>query len=297
MPPSPADHLRRAQLLPWLVRVLWVALPFTAGPALAYALHPASGPVRTLASLGLWAGWAAGVLAVLVPRPIGLTTLRVLGPAAALAAVAAAVAGHPSALALGWAVAVTAWVFTPAVGSWCVNGAAYPNERRFLLRAPGALLVGPLAVAWALALAGLVAGPLLLAAHRWLAGATAALVGLPLAALLLRSIHLLSRRWAVFVPAGLVLHDPVTLADPFLFRRQQVEGLRPAPADSNALDLTQRAPGLALELTLVEEVDLILMQPGNRQGRPTRTSRLLFTPTRPGALLEEAQGRRLRVTL
>jgi len=113
--------------------------------------------------------------------------------------------------------------------------------------------------------------------------------------LLTRSLHTLSRRWAVFVPAGMVLHDPLTLLDPVLFQRSTVAGIGPAAAGSDALDLSQRAPGLALELALKEEVTFTLLVPLNREGRPATTTKFLFTPTRPGAVLDEARRRRLPV--
>lgn len=285
-------------LLPWVLRALWAALPFTAGPALAAALHGDSHPVRALASVGLWAGWGVGLIATVVPHPIGLTTIRVLTPAAVGAAIAAGI-GHGQrgrgALAVGWSAVATAWTFAPTTGAWCVNGPAYPNERRHLLRAPGPLLAGPLVLAWAIAVGGLSAGPLLLAAERWVPGAIVTVIGLPVAVLLLRSLHGLSRRWAVFVPAGLVLHDPVTLTDSALFRRQSVRALQPARPGSDGLDVSQRAPGLALELQLVEPVDVGLLHPGRRQGDTRRADRLLFTPTRPGQVLDDARARRFPV--
>jgi hypothetical protein len=283
--------LRRA--FPWVLRAWWAALPFAAGPALSDALHPASGPVRTLASVALWAGWAVGLAATLVPHPVGLTALRVLAPAALGAGVAAAVGDHASVLAVAWTAVAAALAFAPDTGGYCVNGPAYPNERRFPLRAPAPLLVGPVVLAWALAVAGLAGGPLLLAARQWAWGAVALVVGLPVAVLLLRSVHQLSRRWVVFVPAGLVLVDPLGLMDSVLLRRQQIRSLGPAPADSPALDLTQRAPGLALEAALTDEVDVVLVRPGRRQGDARKATRLLFTPTMPGAVVEEARARRL----
>lgn len=283
------------RLVPWLLRGLWVALPFTVGPALADALDGAGDPVRTVASLGLWAGWALGVAATLVPHPVSLTAVRLLAPAAVLVTVAAAVAGSPSALAVVWALVTAAWAFTPVIGARWVNGPAYPNERRYPLRAPGTLLAGPLLLAWALTGTGVAAGPLLLAAEQWIAGGLALAVGLPMAWLLVRSMHNLSRRWAVFVPAGMVLHDPLTLLDPVLFQRSTVALVRPAEVGTDALDLSQRAPGLALEMVLQEEVSFTLLVPGKREGRAEVTGRFLFTPTRPGAVLEEARRRRLRV--
>ena len=286
---------RAQRLVPWAVRALWAGLPFTVGPTLAAALDPASRAVQVLCSLGLWAAWAAGMVAAAVPHPVALTALRLLAPAVVAAVVAAAVAGHPSALAAGWAVVALTWCFAPAFGAHCVNGPAYPNERRYLLRAPGPLLAGPLALAWALAAGGACAGPLLLGARQWVVGALAAAVGLPVSVVLVRALHNLSRRWAVFVPAGMVLHDPLTLLDPVLMRRQTIAVLRPAPADSDALDLTQRAPGLALETALTEAVSLTLVRPGQRLSDPRPVTKLLFTPTRPGAVLADARSRRIKV--
>jgi len=272
-----------------------VALPFTVGPALADALEGAGDPVRTVASLGLWVGWAVGTAAVVVPHPVSLTVLRVLAPAVVAASVAAAVGGSPSALAVVWALVTAAWAFTPGIGATWVNGPAYPNERRYPLRAPGTLLAGPLLLAWALLVAAVAAGPLLLAARQWVAGGLAVAVGPPLVWLLARSLHNLSRRWAVFVPAGMVLHDPLTLVDPVLFQRSSVARVGPAVTGTDALDLSQRAPGLALEMSLREEASFTLVVPGNRDGRPATTTRFLFTPTRPGEVLDEARRRRLPV--
>ena len=123
----------------------------------------------------------------------------------------------------------------------------------------------------------------------------AGVVGLPLAAVLARALHGLARRWIVFVPAGLVLHDPLSVADPVLFRRQVVESVGPAPAGSDALDLTQGAPGLALELGLREKVPMVLVRPGRGGDQAGASARLLFTPTRPGRVLREAAARRLPV--
>jgi hypothetical protein len=280
------------RLLPWLVRGLWAGLPFTAGPALAAALDASSRPVQLVASTLLWLGWAAGMVATFAPHPLALTALRVVAPAAVVAALAAALAGEPSALAVVWATVACAWAFAPAIGAMCVNGPAYPNERRFLLRPPGPLLAGPLPLAWALSVAGIVAGPLLLAAKQWVLGGLLLLVGWPLAVLLLKSIHNLARRWAVFVPAGVVLHDPVVLFDPTLFRRQDITALR-LGGNPDYFDLSQRAPGLGIEMELGELTTVTLLKPGRREGVAIHATGLRFTPTRPGAVLEEARRRRL----
>lgn len=285
--------MNRARLLPWLVRGLWAALPFTTGPALAAALDAASGPVRFVASSGLWLGWAIGMIGAFAPHPIGLTALRVVAPAAVVAAVVAAAAEQPSALAVAWAAVACAWAFAPAFGSHAVNAPAYPNERRFLLRPPRALLLGPLPTFWILSVVGTGAGPLLLAARQWVLGGLAVLAGWPVAFLLVKSLHNLSRRWAVFVPAGVVLHDHQALADPVLFVRAMVAGLQAAPADTEALDLTMGSPGLALELVLKEPTPLGKRRAGRTLGADVTATALLCTPTRPGAVLEEAARRRI----
>lgn len=277
------------------MRAAWISLPLAAGPVLGDALADASGAVQRVASVGLWAGWTVGVLATLVPRPLGLTALRSLAPGSLAAVVAASAGGHVSAGALVASALVTALVLAPETARWSVGGAAYAGERRFPLRPPGPLLLGPLPLAWAVATAGVATGPLLLAARQWATGAAAVVVGLPLAAVLLRSLHGLSRRWVVFVPAGLVLHDPLSLVDPVLFPRQAVEALGPAPSDTDALDLTQRALGLALELRLREPGEVILVRPGRKGGERAKPTAMLFTPSRPGEVLAEAASRRIGV--
>ncbi len=281
------------RLLPWAVRAAWAVLPLALGPSLGAALDPRSRAVQLVAAGGLWAGWATALLATLVPSPIALTVARVVAPGAGAAAVAAAAEGHGSPLALGAALAAIVLLLLPETGQYFVNGASYPNERRFPLRPPAAVLVLVLPLAWALCVGGPVAGSLLLAARQWVAGGVASALAVPLTVVLGRSLHGLSRRWLVFVPAGLVVHDPIALADPVLFQRQVIAAFGPARAGTTALDLTQRAPGLALELALTEEVPLVRTTPGQRGGLPAAPRAVLVTPTRPGAVLREAASRRL----
>ena len=283
--------MRLQRLFPWAARAAWAVLPFSLGPTVAAWLDGRSRPVQVVGSVALWAGWALVVAATLAPRPLGLTALRAAAPTAVAVAVAAAVDGHASALAVGSAAVALVVTLLPETGILFANGPAYPNERRFPLRVPAPLLFGTLPLSWAVAVGAPAAGALLLAAGRWLAGVVVLAAGLPVATVLLRALHGLSRRWVVFVPAGVVLHDPLALADPVLFRRQLIEALRPAPAGSDSLDLTQRAAGLALELVLKEKVPLVLGRPGRRGGEAGASARLLFTPTRPGAVLREAAAR------
>jgi len=94
----------------------------------------------------------------------------------------------------------------------------------------------------------------------------------------------------VFVPAGLVVHDALALADPVLLRRQTIATVTLAEAGTEAYDLTSRALGLALEVRLTEPS---LLQLGGRAGGAVHALSLLVAPTRPGAVLREAAARRL----
>ncbi len=282
---------------PWVVRLVWVGLPLAAGPALAAALDPRSAPVQAVASTGLWVAWAAVLLTTVVPRPEGLAAARVGSAGAVAAVLGAAASGEASALASGVGVlaagAVTAVLLAPETGSWFVNGAAYGDERRFLLRPPGStvLVLAPLTVL--AVLAGVATGPLLLATGEVLTGGLALVAGLVVAGVGVRALHALCLRWMVLVPAGLVLKDHLALVDPVLFRRRDIAGLGPAPADTDALDLTFGALGLAVELRLTEPVPLVRARSTDQRGQPAHA--LLCTPTRPGRLLTAAADRRIRL--
>jgi hypothetical protein len=283
------------RLGPWPARVTWLVLPLVAGPALGDALDGASRPVQLVASIGLWIGWAGVLVATLVPSTVSLTALRVAAPAAVVSALAAAVAGGTrgaDVLAVTGAVLAALAAFWPVTTETFVDGSSYGDERRLPLRLPAPLLFGPVEAVWALVAAGVAAGPLLLAARQWLPGGLALAVGLPAAWWGLRTLHTLSRRWVVLVPGGMVLHDPLAIVDPVLVRRTSVRSFGPAPADTDALDLTRGALGLALELRLSEPVPLLLVR-GRGASESVTADHLLVTPARPGALLVEARRRRL----
>ncbi len=71
------------------------------------------------------------------------------------------------------------------------------------------------------------------------------------------SLLRLTSRWAVFVPAGMTLVDPLALVEPRLVRRGEVVRLGAAPSDTTALDLTAGATGLILQLDLNEELSVV----------------------------------------
>ncbi len=283
----------------WILRAVWALLPVTAGPALADALAERSGAVQTTVAAAAWAGWGLGLAASLVPRTTTLTALRLLGPAAVVVVGWAVVAAESvGAVAIGaaitGAVAAAALVAHPAVADAFVDGSSYGDERRVALRTPLPLVLGPIPLAWVAFAVAVAAGPLLLAAERWAVGAVALAVGWPAAAALAVRLHTLSRRWLVFVPAGVVVHDPLALTEPVLLQRHLLAAVGPAVEGTDAVDLTGNALGLVLELRPREPVAI-----GRRRGRDTVESAevpgMLVSPARPGAALEIARDRRLPV--
>jgi hypothetical protein len=289
----------------WLVRAAWASLPITAGPAAAGALEDWSTPPRAVAEAFLWAAWAITLVAMLAPRPVGLTVVRIVAPAfAALAAVVLATGAADraeSAVALvATLVACLLALALPTMSVASANGVAYGDERRYPLRIPPALWLGLLPVAPLLVAAGVAAGPLLLADGRVVAGIAALAVGLPVAALAARSLHGLSRRWVVLVPAGLVLVDPLTLPDPVLFVRERIHSLR-------AMERGERVPADALDLRLGATVDSTAMmldrsteflqaRRGRRGSIPVQTIDIRFAPVDAREMLTTAASRRIRVS-
>lgn len=284
-------------ILLWALRLLWLAIPFTVGAALGDALDDASRPVRVVGFAIAWAGWALALFALLVPRIPTLTATRILVPTSLAAAVWALAAGERGAVgfaALAIAAAGTLLALLPVIGDKFVDGSSYGDERRFLLRVPGLLLLGPIPLAWTLCVAGVISGPLLLAARQWVLGAVVAVVGLAIAFFMVRSLHALADRWVVMVPAGFVLHDHLALNEPTLFPRSRVVEFRAALAGTDATDLSARAVGLALEVRL-DPPQAVFASPGRRGGtaEPLSLSAFYFTPARASAVAAEARRRKL----
>lgn len=298
-------------------------LALVAGEPFGRALHGRSTAVVMVTAVGLWAGWAAASVALLVPRSTSLTAVRVLVPAGLAAVVAALVVadrttGAPGigvldVVALAAATITVVGALAPWVAEGFVDGSAYGPERRSPLRTPG-LVLGVATITWMLVVLGASAGPLLLAARQWLAGGVALVVGAALVVAGVRSLHQLARRWVVVVPAGLVLHDPLSMPEPQLFLRQGIRHLGPARAIALAStgdsgsdgeagpvaqpiveDLTAGASGLALELVLTEPVE-VLVRSGRNTGTTRTVDQVLFTPVRPASVLVQARERRIPVT-
>lgn len=283
----------------WLFRLVWLALPFTLLEHLVDATAGSHSAPRLAAQVLFWVIWAATFTASIVPLPSTLTLTRVLAPTAPVAWVAAAIVVSPS--AAGWAGLACATfaavvVMAAPVGDWFVDGPSYGDERRMALRPPAPLLVGPLQVAWVLTVVPVLAGVMLLSARAWLAGVPLTLLGCATAWWGFLALWRLSRRWAVFVPAGMTLVDDMALSESILLRADTVVRLGPAHEGTDALDLTVRAPGLVLEVGLSAPVHLVPAVTGrDAVAQAVEATAILFVPSRPGALLAHADERGLAV--
>ncbi len=171
------------------------------------------------------------------------------------------------------------------------NASAYGDEQRFPLRTPPALFLGPLPIARALVAGGVVAPVLLLADGDIVVGLVALVVGAALVFVLSRSLLSLARRWAVLVPAGFVVVDPLTLADPVLFLREHVRHVAPEPAAAappEVLDLRLGASMGSVAVRFDEEVDLVRAARGRHGGATVTTQEIRVAVVRRDEMLRLA---------
>ena len=284
----------RAHPVTQVLRAIWLALPFVIGPSIGDSLADRSRAVQLTATAGAWVVWALVMVATLAVIPLALTALRLLAPAAPVAVALAALTGDAvtALLAVGGALAALVAVLscTGWVADDFVDGASYGDERRYSLRAPAALLLGPIPLASALTITSLATGPLLLSARQWLWGGIATSAGAAIVAMAARSMHSLSTRAIVFVPAGATLVDPLMLVDALPMPRVNLTSIAAADVDTTATDLTGGALGLALQFSFQTPID-ITRRTGRRAGEDTSVDAILCTPARPAAVLREAAHR------
>lgn len=287
----------------WSLRILWLSLPFTAAPAVRDATGDWSDATRVVAAVLLWIAWGVGLTSVLAPRPLAQTAARTLAPLFVVVAASSAVSASIPLVLLALVVTVACWVLvaSPTFGLACAAGVAYGTELRYPLKVPPALLMAPIPFAVLLLGAGVAAGPLLLADGQPVVGGIALVVGLAVVVLVARSLHALSKRWAILVPAGLVVVDQMTLADPVLFTLEDTARLelapREPPPEPEAVDVRLGAVVTSLAIDTWEPVPVARTLNGRRGARVVMTKRTLFAPVRPRALLVAAAGRHIPAIL
>ncbi len=174
-------------------------------------------------------------------------------------------------------------------GRRCVQASAYGDERRFLLRPPAAFLL-PVGLAGLIWVTIVLAAPLLLGSRCWLIGGVAVVAAGLLTWLLLPRFNSLARRWLVLVPAGLVVHDQVVLAETLMVARPNVVRIDLALADTEAADLTGPAGGHAVEIGLRSMVTVTLAPTkAAPRGTALHVQSFIIAPTRPGTVLAAAR--------
>lgn len=290
---------RFARFTPWVARLAWILVAVIGGSAVQSAVDGRSSAIAWTAAIGGWGLWAVGALGLAIPSAWSLTVVRIVVPMSLIATITSGLGGSPAIdlVLLGApAIVAAAAVMTAEFGRQWVQASAYGDEERFPLRFPvGAGLAA--IISWLVWAPTLIAGPLLVAARSWIGGVLVCVLSIAGAVLLGPRWHRLSMRWFVLVPAGVVVRDPVVLADTFPLRTAQVASIMLAPADTQAADLTGPASGYAVEVATTESVTAVFaFTPAEPNGRAIHMRSFLIAPSRPGRVLRSARARGLPVT-
>jgi hypothetical protein len=272
----------------WGPRILWLAVAVTGAWSIGEALDGRSGSVRATVMIGAWLIWGIGVVALVVPSTLGLTAMRMISALACGAAAVSWIAGaseSAGSLLVANTLICAVGVGGAEFGQRSVQASAYGDEERFLLRPPAAFLP-PIAIAGLLWAATVLAAPLLLAARQWVVGGVAAVVAASLTWLLLPRFNALSSRWLVLVPAGVVVHDQVVLAETLMVSRSDLVGIELALAGTEAADFTGPATGHAVEVSMRSTVTALLAPAKDTpRGKALHVRSFIVAPSRPGAVL------------
>ena len=275
----------------WAARAVWLAMALIGGAGFGDALGDRSRAVQLVATTSLWVLWAAVALALLIPSTVSLTVVRTIVPGGLVAAGIAALHASDAVdagLALALAAAMVALVAAAELGQAFAQASAYGDETRFPLRPPVAFLL-PATMSWLVLCAAAITGPLALAANNVLVGVPLTAIALVLGWFLGRRFHRLSRRWLVLVPAGVVVHDHVVLAETVMFPRATVNSIGLALAGTEAADLTGPAAGHAVEVAL-RDTETVVLAPTRAKpnGTALHVRAVLVAPSRPGRALAAA---------
>ena len=243
-----------------------------------------------LATWLVWSVWLLVAIALWIPHPLSLATVRFLAPLATVHAGWLVASDDDIQQRIGSVagflvmLAASCLMFAASFGAHHAQAAAYGHERRHLLRPPIAVLL-PLLLLWLLVAVG--AG--LAAFSKSLRVSLPTLLLLvPLVVFAIQRATILTRRWLVFVPAGIAVHDPLMLRDTFMVRSHEVRAIRVASTASTAFDATGTTWGVIVELELDKAHDMSLSQFGARvAGTLDRlhVSAILVAPSRPSVAL------------
>ena len=289
----------------WVMRLSVTALVLTV-PLLNSQLDDFHSATRLVTLFILWAIWAGLLLCVLVPSSSTLTALRLLAPAhtaTTLIVVSASATDSSSQFASSWtailalAISVVATVaaLSGDTGRYYVQLSAYGDELRFLLSCPIQMAIIQV-VAWAVWFAvGAIsvialAGAATYSLGRLLVGLICGAIAVLGCVVLPRRFHRFSRRWLVWVPAGIVLHDHVVLAETAMVSRRSIlsaklwhPGDEPEPLNATG---GRRGPGVVVTLRDLETF-IFSATPEHPGGRALHVQSFLIRPTRLQPALQE----------
>ena len=248
----------------WMVRIAWVLLALVPVP-IGDAVAASGRTAQVVFTLTAWLVWAVGVGAVAWLSPVSLTAIRSLAPLAVVGLVVATLSrpGIAEAAVLWPLVAVALGVvaafgaFLPDYAAAHVQASAYGAEIRLPLRVP-VPQIAPMVLAWVLAVGSVAAFLFALAGEVWwLAACFVAVAGLFVWVAATR-LHRFARRWLVLVPAGVVVHDHLLLAETFMVKASAVTSVRIAESPGEALDLSGVTRGALLLVSMREAENLAL---------------------------------------
>ena len=285
----------------WVLRIAALATGATV-PLLTDRIDALSSGATTLSSIALWATWAIVLLCILVPSAVSLTAMRLVAPAhlaITVILVVGALVDESDALtvlALVPTLVTTIVAMSADIGSNFVQSSAYGDEFRVPLL-PSVPFVIVLVVSWSIWVASLVVGALALTREAWVAGGILVAVGVILGVILPRRFHRFSRRWLVVVPAGLVLHDHVVLAETAMFPRDAIRSVVVTRRDSEVADLSGRGRGTGVAVELLDFDTVVLAATPNQPGGSALHVKTWWVrPSRPGRAISAWSRRRSRST-
>ena len=273
--------------------LLWAAMPFSVGEILTRASAEQSHGFKLVVALLAWSLWAGGLLSACVPHPISLTVQRLATPMS-LATVAlcsaASTSGSISPWWFGLAAAHATALVSVGLGAYmadaCVGATAYGDEVRFTMRVPFSFAVGPMPVTWLVSATSNIAALVLVRHQRIALACICAVFSIAAWTVTARSYHAMSRRWVVFVPAGLTFVDHLVAAEPFLVRRQDLS-IAPASATPEALDLALSPLGTPLDVACATPIEFT-RRLSRDSAEVDQTQSIRFSVVRPQALLSIA---------
>lgn len=301
-----SEHRNRGKHVLLVMRLSMIALVMTV-PLLHAPLDALHSDTRLTIVTILWLVWAGLLLCVFVPASSALTTLRLLAPSHT--AVILIVAAHtfvqntdvviwPTMIAFALSVVATISALSGDTGRYYIQVSAYGDEHRFLLACPVQMIAVQVLTwsAWftlgtvsVVALTGDSSSP-----GRLIIGGVCVVLTVLGLVILPRRFHRFSRRWLVWVPAGIVVHDDVILAETAMVSRRSIRAVQLwQPGDEpEPLNLTgdRLQSGIVIALRELETI-ILSASTDHPGGHALHVQSFLVRPTRLQPALAEITDR------